>query len=452
NNRNDFGFDGASNNRNDFGFDGAPNNRNDFGFDGAPNSQNDLGFDGAPNSQNDFGFDGAPNNRNDFGFDGAPNSQNDFGFDGSQNSPNDFGFDGQSSNPNDFGYEDASGNPDYAGNNPEYEGREYDQNPGSIPPTRVNDFNYGRYPERPRKRAENNTNYRNPDYDEEPRPPKKGKGKGGSRKDRNQNPDKEKDPIGTALFIIVIILVILFLLIGGMLLLSYFMKEDSSGNNDSLQSTEMDAGEMDEALGSAGPGEKESQDSDDESPFQSGDQNNNPSRPSENPFTEESSEATDERDDNSRDSEEKENAIHRYEIFIGDVSWSEANEKCRQKGGYLARINTEEEFNLITKAIKDGGKERNLYWIGAGRASNSKDYYWIDGDKNPIGDPINNSRHWLPGEPTFTDKGSGKEETCVDLIYRNSEHSFFINDVPDDILSVVSSYKGRIGYICEYED
>ena len=41
------------------------------------------------------------------------------------------------------------------------------------------------------------------------------------------------------------------------------------------------------------------------------------------------------------------------------------------------------------------------------------------------------------------------EEHVLDLL--SNDGGWYMNDVPDDILSVVPSFSGKIGYICEYE-
>ena len=43
----------------------------------------------------------------------------------------------------------------------------------------------------------------------------------------------------------------------------------------------------------------------------------------------------------------------------------------------------------------------------------------------------------------------GVEEHVLDLL--SNDGGWYMNDVPDDILSVVPSFSGKIGYICEYE-
>ena len=50
-------------------------------------------------------------------------------------------------------------------------------------------------------------------------------------------------------------------------------------------------------------------------------------------------------------------------------------------------------------------------------------------------------------------KGKGaNEEEYLDLLYYKNEGRWTWNDAPNDILAVVPSFSGRIGYICEYED
>lgn len=55
----------------------------------------------------------------------------------------------------------------------------------------------------------------------------------------------------------------------------------------------------------------------------------------------------------------------------------------------------------------------------------------------------------VSGEPSFQD--ADIEETCVNIHYNSEENRWVWNDVPEDILSEVPYYSGRIGYIVEYE-
>ena len=153
-------------------------------------------------------------------------------------------------------------------------------------------------------------------------------------------------------------------------------------------------------------------------------------------------------------------AIHRYELIVGDVTWSEAYNACVNRGGYLAHINTQEEFDFITNQIQDENKKNIIFWLGASRPENDNNYHWIDLETGEyLEESINqNSSYysfWLAGEPSLqgTDaNGLVMEERFIYMFYRNAEDRFFWNDSPENLTAISDQYKGRIGYICEYED
>lgn len=153
-------------------------------------------------------------------------------------------------------------------------------------------------------------------------------------------------------------------------------------------------------------------------------------------------------------------AGHRYELVTEDVTWSEAREICEEKGGYLATITSWEEWDTVTEQIRQEDKTGIQFFVGAGARDGEEDlvgYYWLE--ENGRIDWLTNFNvfydFWLPGEPSYimTDEaGQEIEEDAVTLFFRSSDDRFYINDVPDDILSVTPEAKGRIGYICEYND
>ncbi|WP_051197447.1 protein kinase domain-containing protein [Butyrivibrio sp. MB2005] len=173
-----------------------------------------------------------------------------------------------------------------------------------------------------------------------------------------------------------------------------------------------------------------------------------------------------------RKEEERELAIHRYEIVCQDMSWIEAYYECVSKGGYLVNINSIEEYNYIIDQIKRENRDELLYYIGAKRDPNESDgqnaleYHWVKQDNNMGRDILNGDNGnpiyrnmWLSGEPGFgsTDNdGNVYIEQYIDLIrIKNKENdtfNYFLNDIPSDVLEIVPSYSGRIGYICEYDD
>ena len=147
--------------------------------------------------------------------------------------------------------------------------------------------------------------------------------------------------------------------------------------------------------------------------------------------------------------------IHRYEFIIADVTWSQAFADCKSRGGYLVRINSEEEYQYILKQLDAGSYQKIQFFIGGRRDWGSSEHYWADEDDELYGDQINTSSYWcssewLSGEPSFRD--GANEEEYLDLLYYKNEGRWTWNDAPNDILAVVPSFSGRIGYICEYED
>ena len=71
------------------------------------------------------------------------------------------------------------------------------------------------------------------------------------------------------------------------------------------------------------------------------------------------------------------------------------------------------------------------------------------------GDVLNSPEYWaygewMQGEPSFQDGDIA--EDCMDFYYYENENRWTWNDVPNDIISVVPYFSGKIGYIVEYED
>ncbi len=144
-------------------------------------------------------------------------------------------------------------------------------------------------------------------------------------------------------------------------------------------------------------------------------------------------------------------AGHRYELVIEDLTWSEADAACRKKGGYLATITSFEEWDRITEQIAAEEKNNITFFVGA------KDISWlepgIEGGYPMLALYNALFQFWLEGEPSYRglrEDGVEVKEEYVVLFYRNSDKSYYLNDVPDDILAAAPSYKGKVGYICEF--
>lgn len=151
----------------------------------------------------------------------------------------------------------------------------------------------------------------------------------------------------------------------------------------------------------------------------------------------------------------EEGGIHSYVFVTEDCTWTEAFQKAKEQGGYLARINSQEEWDYIISELNRQGLTRIQFRIGGRRNLDSHEYYWVDEYNQLYGEQINTPEYWsssvwMSGEPSFQD-GSTQEE-YLDICFLSSENRWVLNDVPDDILATVSYFEGRLGYIIEYED
>lgn len=136
----------------------------------------------------------------------------------------------------------------------------------------------------------------------------------------------------------------------------------------------------------------------------------------------------------------------RYEVIKADISWEEANRACIERGGHLATITSrDEEQKIIAVAEKSGISK---LWIG-GYTTN-----------NQYGQAVG---HWVMGEPfTYQNWFSENEPSRFDS---DNEAEFYLmlwkidgrwswNDQRNDLINspFASTYKGKMGYVIEYED
>ena len=128
---------------------------------------------------------------------------------------------------------------------------------------------------------------------------------------------------------------------------------------------------------------------------------------------------------------------HRYELFVEDISWSDARDKCFSMGGHLLVINDEAEFADVVALCQEEGV--SMTWIG-GRRENDV-ILWEDGSDSAFAP-------WAKGEPSYTDSSDGVSEDYVLLWYNNG---WYFNDSRHDPCKEFPQwYGGKMSYICEF--
>lgn len=141
--------------------------------------------------------------------------------------------------------------------------------------------------------------------------------------------------------------------------------------------------------------------------------------------------------------------IHSYQYLVEDCSWPEAVERCRERGGYLAVINSQEEYDYIIQQIEASQLGKIIFFLGATRGE-GEEYHWVDENGEAVGEPLNGDSKWMQNEPSFQD--GEVQEDVVSMFYFDEEGRWVWNDIPSNLLEHFSNYSGKIGYVCEMDE
>lgn len=173
------------------------------------------------------------------------------------------------------------------------------------------------------------------------------------------------------------------------------------------------------------------------------------------PYAGEDMESPEEEEQLVGDYDPLEGGIHTYSYIVDDCSWSQAFVEAKNMGGYLAHINSAEEYEHILNEIEAMGLGNIQFMIGGRRDLDGDSYYWVDENNELYGEKLNDSSYWadwvwMGNEPSFMD--GEIQESYMDMYYYAKENRWGWNDVPDDIIEIVPYFSGRIGYIVEYDE
>ena len=136
---------------------------------------------------------------------------------------------------------------------------------------------------------------------------------------------------------------------------------------------------------------------------------------------------------------------HRYVIEKTPISWAAAQDRCYRQGGYLAVINTRDEFNKITAMADEQGIQ--FLWIGAKRNSETKRFMWENSETVESGVDPNDLKMplWALGEPNFQD-----DTGCL-ILWNKDGKGWYYWDSRGDLDTLSYEWRARLAYVCEFD-
>lgn len=81
-------------------------------------------------------------------------------------------------------------------------------------------------------------------------------------------------------------------------------------------------------------------------------------------------------------------------MFDNGVSYTDAEQYCKDIGGHLVTITSKEENEFVYKLVNHGNKD--AYWLGLNDAITEGDFYWVTFE------PVTYT-NWNSGEPNNRD-------------------------------------------------
>ena len=138
----------------------------------------------------------------------------------------------------------------------------------------------------------------------------------------------------------------------------------------------------------------------------------------------------------SGDTLEQSDATHRYTVVRAAVTWEEANVYCTSRGGHLATILDQEQFDAVVAMLEEAGIENA--WLGASDLNSSGGYQWVTGERFDFA-------AWAIGEPNRT---NGEEHYL--MMYNKDGQGWVWNDSRLDGLSMFAPEV--CGFICQWDE
>lgn len=129
---------------------------------------------------------------------------------------------------------------------------------------------------------------------------------------------------------------------------------------------------------------------------------------------------------------------HTYQVLVEDLSWDQAEVKCKELGGHLVTISDESEYNEVCRLLSESGAK--YAWIGCYRTIGGE-LCWVNGVEDGY-------CNWASGEPSVTDAYDGAHEDYV-MLSRTNGVWLYNDSRLDPVTDYAKYYSGKIAYVCE---
>ena len=133
---------------------------------------------------------------------------------------------------------------------------------------------------------------------------------------------------------------------------------------------------------------------------------------------------------------------HSYSFHKEDISWTDAQAKCRELGGHLVVISSEEELSTVIALAQENGIEK--IWVGCHREYDEQRNEHLIWENNETVDFY----VWGRGEPSRFDGGDHVAEDYL-LLWRFNGAWVYNDSRNDPVRDYPAMYSGQIGYVCE---
>lgn len=129
---------------------------------------------------------------------------------------------------------------------------------------------------------------------------------------------------------------------------------------------------------------------------------------------------------------------HTYKLFVEDVSWTTAKQRCEELGGHLVTISDVDELRIVTDLAEENGVTR--VWVGCRR---------VDGEMQWVTKEEVTYYPWAKGEPSYVDYG---DDVTEDYVLLWDHNGWCYNDSRNDpVADYPEMYSGNLAYVCEID-